>query len=271
MYWLTQQVVDRGYSKLFSEYEQLPSYTRECKHPVEEDLNLPDYATPLQRGWQWLFAGLQQHQPRTFAVLAKWDPLLLFGEAFSEGFFGKLYWKDLLLRLGDRYLVVRPEYRGDTYEEQGAEHVSASFLLAMPEPLANAYYARSRGIACEIEVPYPVVAVSRVLPHPAGRISSALTLVGERKSAQHAAAVALRRLTGTTGLSDQDLLKQFRLLLDTRHPDALETMGDLLFVQEGSPSRQVILVPQLDFSRASFLERPVEWMDEYVSRVLSFR
>src|SRR5687768_9822786 len=105
---LSRQTVESSYTRVYSRVDELPDYVVECRHPIETDLEMPDFSTVMSRGWQWIYAKTQSLQPLTFGELEQLNPSLEFREDFIESDGEKLYWGDLLLRLNDRFLPVFP-------------------------------------------------------------------------------------------------------------------------------------------------------------------
>jgi hypothetical protein len=266
---LTRDLVERAYANSYLRAEDLPKHVRDCVHPVDADVDLLDYAGVLSKGWRWAFEHMASGQPRTFAEIEKHSPALEFREYFEESADGRKWWGDLLLRLAERYIPLFPYFPGETFEERIANGEQDEFVSSLPPAMGLAHYGRIAGMALVKSVPYSYLDYSRFWPHRADRVLDLATFF-ERERISGVATVAshLRRVATIKRESDDDMLRGFLVLLDTRSVGETQQPRDLLLVEASAKKPEIYLVSGLNFAAMGPLRDSADWLDGYTSAIL---
>ena len=105
---LSKQAVNTSYANTFVRADELPEHVRDCKHPIELEFEMPDFAEVMRQGWQWIFDGMKSARPLTWAELDSQTTTLEYREIYSESCGERFQWGDLLLCLRNRNLPVFP-------------------------------------------------------------------------------------------------------------------------------------------------------------------
>jgi hypothetical protein len=266
---LTRTFVEQAYANVYLRAQDLPKHVRDGVHPIDADIDLPDYAGVLSKGWRWAFEHMASGQPRTFAEIDKQSPTLEFREYFTESAGDRRWWGDLLLKLGEHYVPLFPYFPGETFEERVANHEEEEFVSSLPRAIGLAHYGRIAGMAFVNNIPYSYLDYSRFWPHRADRaLDLAAFFERERISGVASAARHLRRVATVTRKSDDELLRGFLVLLDTRNVGEAQQPRDLLLVEASARKPEIFLVNGLDFAAMEPLRNPVDWLDSYTSAIL---
>lgn len=266
---LSRDLVDRVYAKSYSRPEDLPKHVIEGIHPIDSDIDLPDYAGVLRKGWEWAFEHMAVGQPRTYAEIAKQSPTFEFREYFAESEGERRWWGDLLMKLGDRYIPLFPYFAGETFEERAANNEVDEFVSSLPSAIGMAHYSRIAGMAVVDEVPYSYLDYARFWPHRADRVLDLATFFDrERISIESSAVKSLRRVASVSRKSEDDALRGFLVLLDTRGIGEASGAKDLLLVEASAKAPVVLLVSELNFAEIRPLADAADWLDGYTSAIL---
>jgi hypothetical protein len=267
---LSRKTLDECYPNAIERREDLPQYILDARHPLDDDIDLPDYAGVLQRGWQWVFEPMRKSQPSTFAELERLNPRLEFRDCINDSHFGKQWWGDLLLELGGRFFPVFPYHRDEAPGEPHDLRKITSYFDALPEPIATAHFSRIAGMSIVHEVPYNDQEHGRMWPCKVDlsiRLSSG-ALQQLDGSARSVALDVLRDVAHKPYESEDKLMRGFDLLLDTRKADDYSASGEILFVESDRRNSPVWVIRDLDFSTIRVLSDPVDWLDRFTAAML---
>lgn len=266
---LTRELVEKTYANRYLRAEDLPKHVRDGVHPIDADIDLPDYAGVLSKGWRWAFEHMATGQPRTFAEIDKHSPTLEFREYFVESPDGRRWWGDLLLKLGEHYVPLFPYFQGETFEERVASGEQHEFVSSLPPAIGLAHYGRIAGMAVVNTVPYSYLDYSRFWPHRADRALDLATFFERERITEVAAAASnLRRVVTITQKSEDDVLRSFLVLLDTHSVGEAQQPRDLLLVEASAKEPKIYRVGGLNFAAIEPLRDPADWLDGYTSAIL---
>jgi hypothetical protein len=290
---LTWDQIRTEYSTFAWTYEELPEHAKRAVHPLEPDRKTYDFATCLREGWQWMFDGWRRWQPKAYAALETANPALIYAERFWPDRLDpkRLRWGcDGFVRFGERYLLFFPYFKDRSIEQAGADHPAIERFNALPEAIAQAYYARIGGVGFTDELPMNLMN-NRVLPAWILTGWADVTQAAEGAGVARKTVVsALRQLAGgdwsgrlkeegkaivsaLRGLMDRDLSsrweERFLVMLDTRAPGDFKPRGDIVFLDEESASRRLYHMHDFDASNIALLGQPGEAIDSYVAYVIS--
>jgi len=261
---LTLDAIKKEYPRLARSVGELSDGLRNGKNPLDPSQSALDYLTPLTKGCDWLFEHLSQYQTKAYAAIADQKPSLLVGERiWTDSRIGKKRWTSAaFVKLGDRYIVLHPEFVG-RIEDSGVRHPCYARYSALPEGIAKAYYARMDGMEIVHQLPHDPM-TSRVLPTKISGWQRAKHLCKGRKTRDDMVS-ALKTVADPQ--VTESIVESFWVLLDTREQDSTAMKGDYLLVQEGSQSKHVFHVRDWDFSGVRKVEEPELLMDEYVAHL----
>ena len=196
---LTRDLVEQAYAQSYLRADELPKYVLDGIHPIDADIDLPDYAGVLRKGWKWAFEYMAKGQPRTYAEIEKLSPALEFREFFIESGGDRRWWGDLLLKLGDRYVPLFPYFARETFEERAADGEEDEFVSSLPPAIGMAHYGRIAGMAVVNENPLHADGLLAVLATPCRSGSGPGRFFDRERFSGVAAAVKHLRRVATVG------------------------------------------------------------------------
>jgi len=270
MKFLTSKQIHAYFDRVAGTVEQLSPHMRLARHPTE-DQNSYDYAALLAMGVETLFAPMLSRQPKAHAALMALNPTILVGELTSTCPIGRETWTDdAFIGSGDRYIRLGADFRGASIAEVGEKSVVWFRYESLPPLVAEAYYRHATGLEVVHELP-SVPLESRVLPAMLYVWLRADQVGGTGRKQMQAIEGGLTAVADplATPRKDGVTWKSFACVLDSRAQNERGSVGDLLFVQERSPSQRVFHVHDGNFNAIRMVGDPVALYDEYVAWVFS--
>lgn len=270
MEFLTRQQILDHFDRVAGTVDALSPHLRDATSPLR-DGDSYDYAGLLAMGVRELFAPLAVHQPKAHAALMAIGPEVLVCERISTDAIGRQAWiPDAFVGAAGRYVRVGAYFRGDSIAVQGQRSTVWFRHASLPPAIADAYYLHATGMEVVHRLPGNPFE-SRGLPAKIDVWLRADQVGGHSRKQLEAIKRGLAAIAdpATPPRADKLVWKSFACVLDTREQDATHWVGDLLFVQERSPSRRVLHVHDSDFGAIRVVDDPVRLLDEYVAWVFA--
>ena len=267
MKFVSKQYIESYFDRVAASLDALSPHMRQARHPTE-DRDSYDYAHLLEMGVDELFAPMATRQPRAHAALMALVPELLVGELISTNPIGQTWTNDAFVGSGERYVRVCASFRGGSIAEDG-EHSNLWFRYAsLPPVVAESYYWHLTGLEVVHTLPRNPFQC-RGLPAPLDVWLRADQVAGGDLKKPSTMKMSLNAIAhpGVPPRKDGLVWKSFACVLDSREQDADGMAGDLLFVQERSPSQQLFHVHDGDFSAVRVVDDPGQLYDDYVAWV----
>lgn len=264
-----QQLLDH-FDRVAGTVDALSPHLRDALHPGGDGASY-DYAGLLAMGVDELFAPMALHQPKAHAALMALGPELLVCERTSTDPIGRQTWNaDAFVGAAGRYVRVGAYFRGDSIAAQGERSTVWFRHASLPPAVADAYYRHMTGLEVVHALPGNPFE-SRGLPAKIDVWLRADQVGGRGRRQLEAIKAGLAAVAdpATPPRADKLVWKSFACVLDTRAQDATHWVGDLLFVQERSPSRRVFHVHDADFGAIRVVDDPVRLFDDYVAWVFA--
>jgi hypothetical protein len=270
MKFVTKQQIQAYFDRVAASVDELSPHMRQARHPGGETDSY-DYAGLLALGVPGLFEPLAEHQPRAHAALMALAPELLACELTSTDPVGRQTWtNDAFVGAGDRYVRVGAHFRGDSIAASGERSPHWFRYASLPPTVAAAYYRHATGFEVLHELPGNPYEC-RVLPAKIDGWLRADQVGGGGKKQAEAIKAGLAAVAdpAATPRKDGVVWKSFACVLDSREQGSADAAGDLLFVQERSPSQRLFHVHDGDFATIRVVDAPDRLYDEYVAWVFA--
>lgn len=267
MKFLSRQYIQSYFDRVAASVGELSPHMRQARHPFG-DADSYDYAHLLEMGVGELFAPMATRQPKAHAALMALMPELLVGELISNNPIGKTWTDDAFVGSGERYVRVHASFRGGSIAEEGVRSNLWFRYASLPPVVAESYYWHLTGLEVVHELPSNPFQC-RGLPAPLDVWLRADQVAGGNAKQLGTIKTSLNAIAhpGVPPRKDGLVWKSFACVLDSREQDAEGVAGDLLFVQERSPSQQLFHVHDGDFTGVRVVDDPGLLYDDYVAWV----
>lgn len=270
MKFVSRQQIQSYFDRVATSVDELSRHMRQAQHPFR-DGDSYDYARLLEMGVDELFAPMATRQPKAHAALMALMPELLVCELTSTNPVGQQTWtNDAFVGSGERYVRVGASLPGASIAEDGERSNLWFRYTSLPPIVAESYYWHSTGLEVVHTLPSDPFQ-SRGLPAKLDVWLRADQVAGGNSKRLSTIKVALSAVAHPDATPRKDGLvwKSFACVLDSREQDAVGPAGDLLFVQERSPTQQVFHVHDGDFTAVRVVDDPGRLYDDYLAWVFT--
>lgn len=267
---ISRQQVDAYFDRVATTLAELSPHMLEARHPDGSHESY-DYAGLLAMGIEGLFAPMAAHQPRAHAALMARSPEILVAELTTTDPIGRKTWNDdAFVGSGEHYVRVAAAFRGESIAAAGERSVLWTRYASLPPAIAQAYYFHANGLELVHQLPGNPYQ-SRGLPARLDVWLRADQVGGSGRKQLNEIKQGFAAIADPDAPPRRDGLvwRSFACVLDSREQDDSGSAGDLLFVQEQSPSQRMFHVHDGNFAAIRQVDDPVGLYDEYVAWVFS--
>jgi hypothetical protein len=228
------------------------------------------YAETLSKGWRWLFEAAEKNQPNFFETLTNGNPSLFVAVDPITDPFGKgiIYRSTLFLECNNIFLRIEPSVSNFEQSLQTSPKDGwVKLFNALPAKIANSYYLRAYGISLTTDEFY----LTHYYTGMPGSLTAGAGLINYFSIPSKKKREFKSKLASIADNSEpylEDVVDEFRVLLDTGMPDTAKEQRNILFYQMFSKTKNVFWLQGLNVEKIQKLTNPSEAMDDYTSMVL---